>query len=167
MRRHFLMMANYNRWANERLYAMAAALDAARYREDVGVFFASVHGTLNHLLASDRIWMRRLEGVGAEPRALNAIQEQDFTALRAARAGEDGRIVRFVEALDEDAFDAVRDYRTLNGTPQRHRLEEIRAHLFNHQTHHRGQAHAALTRLGMAEPAPLDLMVMLRELASP
>jgi uncharacterized damage-inducible protein DinB len=57
------------------------------------------------------------------------------------------------------------DYRMLDGTPEKQRRREILAHLFNHQTHHRGQAHAVLTLLGMAEPDPLDLLIMQRERA--
>lgn len=167
LQRHFLMMATYNRWANRRLYAAAAALDAQQYRRDVGIYFQSLHGTLNHLLAADRIWMGRLQGTGEQPRALNAILFEDLASLSAARAREDERILGFAASLEEAALDAVQEYRTLNGTPQRQPLREILAHLFNHQTHHRGHAHAALTRLGVTEPAPLDLLIMQRELAGP
>jgi uncharacterized damage-inducible protein DinB len=163
MRRHFLMMATYNRWANRRLYAAAAALDAAAYRRDVGVYFGSLHGTLNHLLVADRIWMHRLEGTGAAPQALNQILFEELAALSAARVAEDERIVSFVAARDAAAFESVLDYRTLNGNPQRQPLREILAHVFNHQTHHRGHAHAALTRLGVTQPPPLDLLFMQRE----
>jgi uncharacterized damage-inducible protein DinB len=67
-----------------------------------------------------------------------------------------------VQGLAEPAFEEVLDYRMLNGAPQRQRLREILAHLFNHQTHHRGQAHAILTVLGITEPDPLDLLIMQR-----
>ena len=69
----------------------------------------------------------------------------------------------FVEALDEADVQKQWDYQTLNGSPQRQPVAEILAHLFNHQTHHRGQAHAILTVLGVAEPDPLDLLLMLRK----
>lgn len=163
---HLLMMATYNRWANRRLYAAAAALDDDRYRQAVGVYFRSVHGTLNHLLVADRIWMHRLQGSGEQPRALDVILFEDLASLTAARALEDERIVSFVASLAETALDAVCEYRTLNGTPQRQPLREILAHLFNHQTHHRGQAHAALTCLGVTEPPSLDLLIMQREVAA-
>jgi uncharacterized damage-inducible protein DinB len=91
--------------------------------------------------------MRRLTGVG------------DPTA----RVEEDGRIIGYVQDLTESAFEEILDYRTLNGTPQRQRRREILAHLFNHETHHRGQAHAILTVLGVNEPDSLDLLIMLRE----
>jgi uncharacterized damage-inducible protein DinB len=107
--------------------------------------------------------MRRLTGIGEHPDKLNAILFEDLPSLHAARVEEDKRIIAFVQSLDEPAFEEVWDYRTLNGTAQRQRRREILAHLFNHETHHRGQAHAILTVLGVAEPDPLDLLIMLRE----
>ena len=139
------------------------ALQDEAYRKDVGAYFKSLHGTLNHLLAADRIWMQRFTGAGESPNRLDAISFDDFPSLRAARAAEDKRIVGFVEGLDEASFEEALDYRTLNGTPQRQLRREVLAHFFNHQTHHRGQAHAILTVLGVVEPEPLDLLIMQRE----
>jgi uncharacterized damage-inducible protein DinB len=89
----------------------------------------------------------------------------DLSSLRAARVEEDSRINGFVQGLAEPAFEEAFDYRMLNGAPQRQPRREILAHLFNHQTHHRGQAHAILTVLGVTEPDPLDLLIMQREQA--
>jgi uncharacterized damage-inducible protein DinB len=163
MKTHFVMMAKYNAWANTRLFRMAGALQDELYRKEVGAYFKSLHGTLNHLLAADRIWMRRLTGVGDHPEKLNAILFDDLASLHAARVEEDSRIIGFVQRLEEPAFEEVLEYRTLNGTPQRQRRREILAHLFNHETHHRGQAHAILTVLGVIEPDSLDVLIMLRE----
>jgi uncharacterized damage-inducible protein DinB len=163
MKTHFMMMANYNEWANARLFRAAGTLKDALYRKDVGAYFRSLHGTLNHLLVADRIWMRRLTRMGEHPDKLNAILFEDLSSLHAARVDEDSRIIAFVQSLDEPAFEEVWDYRTLNGAPQRQRRREILAHLFNHETHHRGQAHAILTALGVAEPEPLDLLIMQRD----
>ena len=162
MKTHFACLARYNKWANTRLYDMAAALSDEAYRKNVGAYFGSLHGTLNHLLAADRIWMRRLTGSGDHGSSLNAIVYDDLESLRAARETEDDRIINVVGEFDEAAFERAWDYRTLNGTPQRQPLREILSHLFNHQTHHRGQAHTILTVLGVAEPEPLDLLIMLR-----
>jgi uncharacterized damage-inducible protein DinB len=166
MKTHFEMMARYNAWANARLYRMAAALPDELYRKDVGAYFKSLHGTLNHLLTADRIWMCRLTGVGEHPKKLNAILFDDFASLHAARVAEDSRIVDFVQGLAEAAFEGQWSFRMLNGTPQSMRRCDVLAHLFNHQTHHRGQAHTILTVLGVDEPDPLDLLIMQREQAS-
>jgi uncharacterized damage-inducible protein DinB len=164
MKLHFVMMANYNSWANARLYRMAESLPDELYRKEVGAYFKSLHGTLNHLLAADRIWLHRLTGTGEHPGRLNAVVVDDLPTLNSARRAEDQRIIDFVQGLDESQFDQACDYRTLNGTPQKQRRREILAHLFNHQTHHRGQAHTILTVLGITEPDPLDLLIMQREM---
>ena len=163
MKSHFAMMADYNAWANGRLYRMAYQLPDEQYRRDVGAYFKSLHGTLNHIMVADLIWMRRLTGAGDHPSNLNAIVFADLPALSAARQQEDQRIVRFVESLSDAQLKEMCDYRTLNGTPQKQPRHEILAHLFNHQTHHRGQAHAILTVLGVFEPDGFDLLLMQRE----
>ncbi len=163
MKSHFVTMAEYNSWANARLYRMAGQLSDEQYRRDVGTYFKSLHGTLNHLLTADRIWMRRLTGTGNHPVKLNAIVFDDLPSLTAARRAEDERIANFVRELTDAQLQEVWTYQTLNGTPQKQMRREILAHLFNHQTHHRGQAHTVLTVLGIAEPEPWDLLLMQRE----
>jgi uncharacterized damage-inducible protein DinB len=163
MKSHFVMMADYNAWANGRLYGMARQLPDEQYRRDVGAYFKSLHGTLNHLMVADLIWVRRLTGVGDQPRNLNAIIFDDLPSLVAARQQVDQRILTYVDSLSDAQLEETWDYRMLDGTLQRHRRRETLAHLFNHQTHHRGQAHAILTVLGVCEPDGLDLLLMQRE----
>ena len=100
MKSRYLMFAGYNAWCNERLYDAAAKLSDADYRADRGAFFKSLHGTLNHLLVGDRIWMQRFTGQGEVPKSLDAILYDDFAALRAARRAEDARISRYIEGLE-------------------------------------------------------------------
>jgi uncharacterized damage-inducible protein DinB len=159
---HFQLMAKYNVWANERLYRMASQLSDEQYRRDVSAYFRSLHGTLNHLLTADRIWMWRLTGTGIAPTRLDAILFEDLPGLTEARREEDARLVSFVNSLTDAQLEGVLEYRTMNGAPQRQKVSEVLAHLFNHQTHHRGQAHAILTALGVREPEPLDLLRMLQ-----
>ena len=118
MKTHFVMMAKYNAWANARLFRMAGALQDERYRRETGAYFKSLHGTLNHLLVADRIWMCRLTGVGDHPEKLNAILFDDLPSLHAARVEEDRRIIGFVQGLEEPAFEEGWDYRMarLRGT---------------------------------------------------
>jgi uncharacterized damage-inducible protein DinB len=160
MKSHFAMMADYNAWANGRLYRMASRLPDEQYRRDVGAYFKSLHGTLNHIMCADLIWMRRLTGAGEHPTKLDAIVFDDFPSLSAARQQEDQRIIAYVESLSDEQMEETWAYRTLNGAPQKQLRREILAHLFNHQTHHRGQAHAILTLLGVREPDGLDLLLM-------
>ena len=163
MKSHFVMMADYNVWANGRLYGMARQLPDEQYRRDVGAYFKSLHGTLNHIMVADLIWVRRLTGVGDHPRTLNAIIFDDLPSVLAARQQVDQRIITYVDSLSDAQLEETWDYRMLGGTLQRQRRRETLAHLFNHQTHHRGQAHAILTVLGVCEPDGLDLLLMQRE----
>jgi len=125
-----------------------------------------MHGTLNHLLATDRIWMKRFTGEGDAPDRLDAIVHEGFAELRAAREAEDRRIVAWIDGLDETRLAGVIRYRRVS-SPQEFVQELMPAldHWFNHQTHHRGHAHMILTSLG--KPAPeLDLLYYQREVAA-
>ena len=101
MKDHYTTFAGYNAWANNRLYDAAAQLSDDEYRADKGAFFKSMHGTLNHLLATDRIWMKRFTGEGEAPDRLDAMLHDRLPDLRAARDAEDRRIVAWVGSLDE------------------------------------------------------------------
>ena len=107
--------------------------------------------------------MRRFTGIGDSPKTLNAILFEDLPSLELARRKEDARIIQYVDGLSDSDIGKDVVYVMTNGIPQRYPLEDLLAHLFNHQTHHRGQAHTILTLLGIAEPQPLDLSAMLRE----
>jgi len=158
MKDHYTTFAGYNAWANRRLYEAASLLSDSEYRADKGAFFKSMHGTLNHLLATDRIWMKRFTGEGEAPDRLDAILHERLADLRAARQAEDRRIVTWIDSLDEARLDGVIRYRRVS-TPDEfvQPLMPALDHWFNHQTHHRGQAHAILTTLGKAAPE-LDLL---------
>jgi uncharacterized damage-inducible protein DinB len=153
--------ARYNRLANEKLYAACSGLSDAEYRRDLGAFFKSVHGTLNHLLLGDTIWMARFEGGAHASTNLDAILHDSFDALRRARAAMDQRIERFFWNLPE-GFDR-RTVRYVNnaGIDSEDPLEVILPHFFNHQTHHRAQVHTLLSQLGR-DPPVLDLHRVLR-----
>jgi uncharacterized damage-inducible protein DinB len=162
MAAHYRMFGHYNAWANARLYDAAAKLSPERYRADRGAFFKSVHGTLNHLLVTDRVWMHRFTGEGDPPDRLDAILHDSFDDLRAARAAEDRRIVDYVDGLTEEGVAGSIRYRRVS-SPEvfEQQLAPALAHWFNHQTHHRGQVHALLTGLCGAAPE-LDLLFFQR-----
>jgi uncharacterized damage-inducible protein DinB len=165
MKAHFDMFSRYNAWANERLYDAAAKLSETDYRADRGAFFKSMHGTLNHLLVGDRIWMHRFTGAEPINVALNATLYDEFAALRSARRNEDQRIIRFIENLAEADLAGVIRYRTITKPRDIEQpLSPALAHFFNHQTHHRGQAHGLLTTITGDAPS-LDLIMFQREMA--
>jgi uncharacterized damage-inducible protein DinB len=163
LRDHYVRFAAYNTWANLRLYAAAAALSDDEYRADRGAFFRSLHGTLNHLLVTDQVWMQRFTSEGSAPDQLDAILFERLADLDRARRAMDARIERWIATLDDAAFDGVIRYRRVS-TPElmSQPLAPALAHWFNHQTHHRGQAHAILTSLGRRAPE-LDFLYFDRE----
>jgi uncharacterized damage-inducible protein DinB len=158
-----MMFARYNAWANEHVYAAAARLTDGDYRADCGAFFGSVHRTLNHLMVADRIWLRRFTGEGPLPKTLDEILYDSLAELTAARRTDDARLTSFVDGLDDGALDRTFSYTPLTQpTLITQPLAPALAHLFNHQTHHRGQVHALLTRLAGDAPS-LDLILFQRE----
>jgi uncharacterized damage-inducible protein DinB len=160
LKAHFDQLAAYNRWANRRLYDDAASLPDEARKRAAGLFFGSIHGTLNHLLVADYIWMRRFTGDGPEPERLNQILHEDFAELRAAREREDERILEFVTGSDD--YDRLLSYQNSKGKTFQQALGPALAHFFNHQAHHRGQVHAGLTIAGIREPTSLDLLGLQR-----
>ncbi len=162
-RRHFLTLARYSAWATRRLLAAVAFVDDAAYRRDVGLFFKSIHGTLNHLLVGEHLlWFRRFaEGVSPQV-ALDAEVEPDRARLAERLHQGAARWQPLIERWPAGRFDGTLDYTTMNGIPASLPFAATLAHVFNHGTHHRGQITAALTGLG--QPCPeLDLVYMLQE----
>ena len=161
----YRMFAGYNAWCNKRLYDATARVADADYRADRGAFFKSLHGTLNHLLVGDRIWMRRFTGQGETPPGLDAILYENLVQLRSAREDEDERIRRYIDGLRDDDLAKTIRYRTLvNPQDIEQPLAPALDHFFNHQTHHRGQAHALLSALIGNELTPsFDLIIYQRE----
>ena len=164
---NFRQLADYNHWANLRLYGAALAMPDEQYRRRTGVFFGSLHGTLNHLLLTDRIWLKRLTGEGDHPDRLDAILHDDRRQLLAARIAEDARLSKVIKGYSD--ADLVSDvlYKTTSGKPYSQALQDILLHLFNHQTHHRGQAHACCSIVTGSEPPTLDLLAFQRGMPAP
>lgn len=155
-------MARYNAWQNKGLRKTIEAMDEDALHHDHGAFFGSILGTLNHLLWADQLWMGRFDG-GAFPGGGIA----DSTTLHAtaaawslARFQTDARISLWADGLH--SVDLVGDVTWYSGAMQRDMVKSKMlcvVHLFNHQTHHRGQVHAMLTAAGY-KPADTDLPFM-------
>ncbi|MGH6927559.1 MAG: DinB family protein [Dongiaceae bacterium] len=160
---YFNRLARYNAWANRRLYDACAQLSVSDYRAKRPSFFGSIHATLNHILVGDRVWLSRFEGRSSDIKGLDQILHDDLAALRAAREAEDAHILACVGTLgDDDLMSRTLRYRNMAGEPQETPLVWTLAHVFNHQTHHRGQAHCMLSGTPVAPPS-LDLIYFLRE----
>ncbi len=161
---HLRRMARYNRWANARLYDACAKLGEEEYQKPRPAFFGSLHGTLCHLLVTDWEWIARVAG---EPSPGLPLDHQPFSALselRAARETQDARIIAVADGLDETAAAADAVYRRVSQPQAEMRTPRYLCllHMFNHETHHRGQAHDQLSQT-TTPPPPLDLLFYLRE----
>ncbi len=153
--------SRYNTWMNDKVYHAARSLSDEQRKQDLGAFFKSIHGTLNHLLLADRIWMGRFTGnkeafasrdtSGNVIAVTNLSQElyEDFDELTQERRRTDEALEAFIEELDLAKLGEEFRYQNLRGDPQSHVLWWALSHVFNHQTHHRGQVTALMTRLGV------------------
>ena len=156
------LLAHYSSAAYERVYTTCAALPDAEYRKLRPVSFQSVHGLLNHLLLADRIWLGRFES--QEPTStppLNTVLYDELPALWEAQQAESARLSRFVEGLTAAGSTRELYYRNSASQEQRDPLGMCLLHLFNHQTHHRGQIHTLLSAADV-QPPSLDLHRIIR-----
>ena len=153
---HFQVLARYNRIANERLFAACAHLDDSEYRSRRARSLGSIHGLLNHILLGDRRWMALFENGERVTPPLNQILYDDFSTLRNARAREDERIESFFAKLDAAFWGRSFAYTNNQGKDYVETAHVACSHLFNHQTHHRGQVHVMLSQTAVAPPS-LDL----------
>jgi uncharacterized damage-inducible protein DinB len=157
---HARTMAAYNRWMNEKLYASCAELPDEERKRDAGAFFKSIHGTLNHILLADRIWMGRFTGHPFPAKSLDQELYPDFAELRGERAKEDATIVAWANALKASDFDHDLHYTSIvNPQPRRQPFWFTVMHFFNHQTHHRGQVTTLLIQRGI-DPGVTDLAAL-------
>ena len=164
--------ARYNQWMNEKLFAQLAELSDGDRKRDQGAFFGSIHGTLNHILLADRAWMLRFtrgderyvslsgEGKVIPIVSLDQVLYEDFDELREQRARTDAHILEWTDDLSTNELSGNIAYRASSGEYE-HPMWWAVGHLFNHQTHHRGQVTTLLKQLGH-DPGVTDLAVFLR-----
>jgi uncharacterized damage-inducible protein DinB len=152
-------MARYNRWQNANLYAVADGLTAEEREQQRGAFFGSIHNTLSHLLWADQLWMSRFSEL---PRPQGGIAESvalfpDWQLLRTERARCDRAIIEWADGVDRSWLMSEQTY--YSGGAKREVTRPrwmLVTHMFNHQTHHRGQVHCMLTQAG-GRPQDTDL----------
>jgi uncharacterized damage-inducible protein DinB len=156
-------MARYNAWSNAKIYAVSATLSDAERKRDLGAFFGSVHGTLNHLLLTDRMWLARMRQMPVAAKTLGDEVAGDFAELQRLRVETDHEITTMLRDYVEADLDMPLTYFSLaTGTARRYPLRDAWLHIGNHQTHHRGQITAMLQQLG-CDYGDVDLLFMPRE----
>ena len=173
----FELMARYNQWMNARLYAAAAQLDEAALRADRGAFFGSILATLDHILSADTHWMKRFATAFPDLVSLDAVRTlplpelvrgitfPDFARLCSGREAMDTAIVNFTCEATDDLYG--RPLRYVNSAGESHSKPSglVLRHVFNHQTHHRGQATTLFRQLGV-DVGVTDLSALIPEISA-
>ncbi len=163
MHEFFKTLVRYNAWANVRLSAAVTDLDEDAFDLDRGAFFGSIHGTLDHILLVDRIWRGRIIGSLYPFESLSQSITADLAHYVAARSDEDAKLIDFVDGLTDADMDREVNFTLSNGDRGTDKLYILLQHMFNHATHHRGQAHTLLSQVPV-DPPSLDFLPYLRTL---
>lgn len=159
---HFQLLASYNQRLNEQVYQASERLSAAELEQDLGAFFKSILGTLNHLIVGDLLWLTRFSehspryqslarlAVYPKPSALNESRYDNLDACWIVRKDIDALVQEWLsnEVLEAD-FESDLTYRNSKGVVSSRNFSELVSHLFNHQTHHRGQISTLLYQKGV------------------
>ncbi len=155
------LMAEYNRWMNQRLYEAASKLSADEVAKDRGAFFGSILGTLNHIAVADLLWLHRLvklpdfAAIQSEvsrfptPKTLTEPLAGSLASLAELRVNIDEVVVELASLVNDDLLGSTVYYSNVAGQRQAKKLGLLLQHLFNHQTHHRGQATTLLFQAGV------------------
>jgi uncharacterized damage-inducible protein DinB len=173
---HLLHFAAYNQWMNRKLYDAAASLPADRLHEARGAFFGSVFGTLNHIAVGDLIWFRRiatgLPGFASlqclddlpRPASLDHRLYPTLPELDDLRVTLDAAIIAFCAEVRPEQLAGPLSWTSMKGAASTKRLDDVLLHVFNHQTHHRGQATTLFSQTGV-DVGPTDLLLLLPDAA--
>ena len=141
----------YNRWAHERMLEAAAAFDADDYAQSLTGSFPSLRATMEHMLATEVVWLSRCEGhsLGEAPDYSGC---SDAAALRSIWMSFWNRQFRFLRDMSEEDLGQLVAIRTRGGIETAQMLSDTLIHVVNHSTYHRGQAASQIRELGSVPP---------------
>jgi uncharacterized damage-inducible protein DinB len=169
---YFSHLAAYNQWMNRKLYEAAAGLPEEELQRDRGAFFGSIFGTLSHIAVGDTIWFKRianhLPGCASlkplddlpMPSSLDHRPRETLADLSVLRTSLDETIIAFCAEVQASQLAGPFEFKTTKGIPIRKLLGDVLLHVFNHQTHHRGQVTTLFSQLGI-DAGPTDLILLL------
>ncbi|MGB5706904.1 MAG: DinB family protein [Arenicellales bacterium] len=171
---NFELLANYNRWMNENIYHVATKLDPETLYQDLGAYFSSIGGTLNHIMVADIIWLKRFLSHPSEfsaltsvaklpaPGSLNQILHRNLNQLTRARKNLDQTLIELCQELNHQDLNVSLTYQNTKGITFSKPFSALVQHLFNHQTHHRGQVTTLFSQCGL-NPGVTDLLAIIPE----
>ena len=155
------LMSQYNQWMNRKVYRVAEDLGDKIIKQDRGAFFGSLLGTLNHIYVADIIWLRRFAGYSKQYQSLqrlptlpdytslNQTVAKDLKTLAALRQELDAIIINWCQEIESEDLENSLQYTDTKGNPYRKNFGQLIHNLFNHQTHHRGQASTLISQQGV------------------
>ncbi|TQV67271.1 damage-inducible protein DinB [Exilibacterium tricleocarpae] len=147
---YFDSLSKYNIWMNQKIYAVCDSLSDGVRKKDMGAFFGSIHRTLDHILYGDKAWLERLRDGTFTPRDINKTLHEEWEALKTERFVVDKEIDAWVQTLTDKSLDSIFTFTSNVDKKERSVPRRILIqHLFNHQTHHRGQLTTLLSQLGL------------------
>jgi uncharacterized damage-inducible protein DinB len=161
MKAIYQQMALYNQWINKKIYSAAAELNYELLSEDRGAYFGSIMGTLNHILVGDIFWFKRFSDHSSDlpsleyfrllkrPDSLDMILHDELSDLWLARKQADAVILQFTSDLTDEIIGSTLRYKNSKDQEFNKNMGYLLLHVFNHQTHHRGQASTLLCQAGI------------------
>lgn len=153
----YQLLAEYNFWMNDKIYTICAQIPDAKRKEDMGAFFKSIHGTLDHILWGDRALWGRLAEQPIASTVIGEIQYHDFDELWQARREMDETLIKWTATLDDEWLQSPRTYTSfVDGKTRTVPQWSMVTHIFNHQTHHRGQVTTLMVQMGY-DPGITDM----------
>lgn len=146
----FQLLADYNQWMNTRLYVVCADLSEEELRADRHAFFGSIYMTLNHIMYGDLAFLSRFTGTPAHVPELGQELASSFAVLKSEREALDSRIIEWVSTLEHEWLADAQTYQSkVDGKTRTVPRWVLVTHMFNHQTHHRGQVTTLLSQMGL------------------
>lgn len=169
---NFSLLARYNQWMNNKLYQLASTLKQDELLQNRGAFFGSVAGILNHLLVADLIWLNRFKQLAIQPEsllplhnfplptALDQLLYADFKQMWEVRKQVDTMYLALCAELNPQQLQQVLVYKNMKGDSMRKPFSSVMQHVFNHQTHHRGQLTTLFSQMGL-DVGVTDLLMLI------
>lgn len=176
LNKHVQLMAHYNQWMNQKLYDAATDMNEVDLKKERGAFFGSIFATLNHIAVADTIWLKRLSMVfptqwnlaGIENlQQISSLEMQlsdQLTTLRHYREQLDALFMQISDKVSDEELLITVHYTDIKGNPHTKQFFSLLMHVFNHQTHHRGQITTMLSQANI-DIGVTDLNAIIPELA--